>query len=100
MVDYQTISIVLTGIGMMIALTYYALQIRNQNRTRQAQLIMQIYSRINTLELSRAILEILTWEFTDFEEFLQICDPLSKSDEAVILNYFMLTFEGAGTMVK
>lgn len=31
MVDYQTISIVLTGIGLMLALTYYALQIRNQN---------------------------------------------------------------------
>ena len=36
MVDYQAVSIVLTGIGLIIALTYYALQIRNQNKTRTA----------------------------------------------------------------
>jgi len=100
MVDYQTLSIVLTGIGMIIALTYYSLQIRNQNKTRQAQLIMQLYSRLDTLEKSRAFLHLLTWEFSDFEEFLQICDPLSMSEEAVILNNFMITFEGIAAMVK
>jgi len=61
---------------------------------------MQIYSRIDTLEKSRAFLELLTWEFKNFQEFLQICDPLSKSEEAAILNTFMVTFEGIATMVK
>jgi len=58
MVDYQAISIVLTGIGLMIALTYYALQIRNQNKTRTAQLLMQVYSRLDTPEKVRALQEV------------------------------------------
>ena len=100
MSEYQTLSIVLTGIGMIIALTYYSLQIRNQNRTRQAQLLMQIYSRLDTPEKSRAFLNLVTWEFTDFEDFLKKCDPLKKSEEAYILNTFMVTFDGIGTLVK
>jgi len=45
MVDYTTLSIVLTGIGLIVAITYYSLQIRNQNTTRQAQLFMQLFDR-------------------------------------------------------
>lgn len=41
MVDYQTISIVLTGIGMIIALTYYTITLRNANRTRQKELLLE-----------------------------------------------------------
>jgi hypothetical protein len=100
MVDYQTISIVLTGIGIMIAFTYYALQIRNQNRTRQAQLLMQIYSNLDRPEKLKSLSEMLTWEFTDFEDFLEKYDPLEKPEKAYILNSFMITFEGIGTMLK
>ena len=70
MVDYQTLSIVLTGIGMIIALTYYGLQIRNQNKTRQAQLYMQIFSQLNSTDKWREYLEILLeLEWDDYIDF-------------------------------
>lgn len=70
MVDYQTISIVLTGIGMMIALTYYALQIRNQNRTRQAQLHMQIFNELNSEGRWRDFLDAMySWEWDGYDDF-------------------------------
>jgi hypothetical protein len=43
---------------------------------------MQIYSRIDGPERSKAFSDILTWEFTDFEDFPVKYDPLKKTDEA------------------
>ena len=89
MVDYQTVSIVLTGIGLIIALTYYALQIRNQNRTRQAQLFMQIYNRFNEVELTSKYDEILLkTEWKDYE------------NERSIIGSLAAFFEGIGVLVE
>ncbi len=41
MVDYQTLSIVLTGIGLIIALIYYSMTLRYTSKERQSQLIIQ-----------------------------------------------------------
>ena len=69
MVDVDTLSIVLTGIGLIIALTYYALQLRNQNKTRQAQLYMQIWNRFSSEEGNRRALDVMAQEWTDFDDF-------------------------------
>ncbi len=44
MADLQTLSLVLTGIGLIIALIYYTLTLRNTNRTRQADMLMRLHS--------------------------------------------------------
>jgi hypothetical protein len=41
MVDLDTLSIVLTGIGLIVAIIYYAQVLRNTSKARQSQLIMQ-----------------------------------------------------------
>ena len=97
MVDYQAISIVLTGIGLMIALTYYALQIRNQNKTRTAQLLMQVYSRLDTPEKVRALQEVFLWEFKDFDEFVE---KYWNPEDYNKLGTLVLFFGGAGTLVR
>lgn len=97
MVDYQAVSIVLTGIGLMIALTYYALQIRNQNRTRTAQLLMQVYSRLDTPEKVRALQEVFLWEFKDFDEWRE---KYWNPEDYNKLGTLILFFGGAGTLVK
>lgn len=97
MVDYQAISIVLTGIGLMIALIYYALQIRNENATRQAQLLMQVYSRLDTPEKVRALQEVFLWEFRDFDEFVE---KYWNPEDYNKLGTLVLFFGGAGTLVR
>jgi hypothetical protein len=97
MVDYQAVSIVLTGIGLIIALTYYALQIRNQNRTRTAQLLMQVYSRLDTPEKVRALQEVFLWEFKDFDEWRE---KYWNPEDYNKLGTLVLFFGGAGTLVK
>jgi hypothetical protein len=41
MVDFDTLSLVLTGIGLIIALIYYSMTLRYTSKARQSQLIMQ-----------------------------------------------------------
>ena len=41
MVDYQNLSIVLTGVGLIIALVYQSMTLRYTSKARQRELIMQ-----------------------------------------------------------
>ena len=99
MVDYQTISIVLTGIGLMIALTYYALQIRNQNRTRQAQLFMQIYNRWTDTEFNENFIDVINRDWKDYDDwnmkFSEKVNPQATARQRTIGQYF----EGVGVLV-
>jgi len=64
----QTYSIILTGIGMVIALTYYSLQIRNQNRNRRLQIVKEIWDWISTEEGYLRFAELMTLRWTDFDD--------------------------------
>jgi len=100
MVDYQTISIVLTGIGLMIALTYYALQIRNQNLTRQTQLFMQIYQTRNKHDNMVRWFELTSWEWEDLDDFVRKYRT-DASPEIKALPYEQFaTYDGLGMLVK
>jgi hypothetical protein len=47
MIDLQTILTYLTLISVPVGVAYHIITIRNQSRTRQAQLFMQMYDRFN-----------------------------------------------------
>ena len=57
MIQIEYLPIVLTGIGIIVSILYYAMVLRNQNTTRQAQLLMQInnISRPENLRADRTI---------------------------------------------
>ena len=100
MVDYQTISVVLTGLGLMIALIYYALQIRNQNKTRQAQLFMQIYQTRNTHENMVRWFKLGTWKWNDFEDWRRkYGTDVDPEIQALPYEQFA-TYDGIGMLVK
>jgi hypothetical protein len=91
-VDYQTISIVLTGTGLMIALTYYALQIRNQNKTRQAQLYMDLYKIVSSEDFRGKYSELMSqWEWEDLDDYRRKYD---NTPEAGVKLYTLLRFYG------
>ena len=84
MIDYQTLSIVLTGIGMIIALTYYALQIRNQNRTRQADMLMRLHSEWGSQYYQDAVWTVLSLDFGDYAEFESKYGPVTEEKDAQV----------------
>jgi hypothetical protein len=101
MVDYSTFSIVLTGIGLIIALTYYSLQIRNQNKTRQAQTYMPIYARFQEKEFMKKYIDILNlWEWETPQEFHEKYGPRADLDAYSDYMNVNTYFTGIGVLVK
>jgi len=97
----QTISIVLTGIGMMIALMYYAFQIRNQNKTRQAQLYMPIYARFQEKDFMKKYIDILNlWDWDTPQEFHEKYGPRVDMDAYSDYMNVNTYFTGIGVLVK
>ena len=105
MVTVETISIIFTGLSVSLAAFYYISTLRNAQRTqqlqletRQAQLLMQIYSRLDIPEKSEAFTDVFTWDFIDFEDYLTKYGE--KPEEEYKLTGLVIYFEGLGTMVR
>lgn len=101
MADVQTISIGIAAASVVVALTYYSLQLRNQNRTRQAQLFMQLYDRFHDKEFMKKFVDINDlWEWRDYDDFLKKYGPETNleaySSWASVGNFY----EGMGVLVK
>jgi hypothetical protein len=69
--DLDTQSIVLTGIGIIVAIVYYAQVLRNQNKTRQMQLFMQFYSRYTDKNFHDEYLRIRSQTWDDLDDYIE-----------------------------
>ena len=68
MVTLETVLNVIPVVSLVIVGAYYSLQIRNQNRTRTIQLLMQL-SQTRTVEYTKIALELLNMEWEDYDDF-------------------------------
>ena len=100
MVDYQAISIIFAGISIGVAAIYYALNIRHQRVTRQAQLFMQIYSRFDDPDWMLNWAQVVRqWEWTDYEDWYSKYSPEMDIEAAVQYGSVAAYFEGIGVLV-
>jgi hypothetical protein len=93
MVDIQTFSIVIASASVVAGVIYYALQIRNQNRTRQTDLVMKLYSNFNSPEFQKTWEQILKREAKDLQDY----QKKYGNAESVTVGMF---FEGIGILLK
>jgi hypothetical protein len=98
MVDLETASIVLTGLGLMIALTYYGLQIRNQNRARQAQLFMQMYGMWRDQLSGLEVFPVISKKISGIEEYQEKIG--SDANFSNVFHSLCSWYEGLGVLVK
>ena len=70
MASFEFLAIILTGIGLMVSITYYAMVLRNHNQTRQAQLFMQVHSQWKDRNFIKGFYDALNnWEWDSVEDF-------------------------------
>ena len=74
----QTVGILLTGLTVSIAAIYYTLTLRYTRRnqelqleSRNLQLFMQLYQQMSTPEDFRTVMEIMFYEWDDFDDFVR-----------------------------
>jgi len=85
---------------MIIALTYYALTIRNQNRTRQAQLLWSIYDNYRSIESRRQSMEISSWEWEDIDDFFEKYGQQNNPEAWTLWTTKAALFNGIGILLK
>jgi len=97
MVDVQTLIGYMTPISLTIGVFYYIMSLRNQNRARQTQLIMQIndaYRDPNQLEARN---KFSTYDWSTPEEFLE---DLSSLEGRLTIGTLGTYYEGLGVLVR
>jgi len=68
MVTLETVLNVIPIVSLVIVGAYYSLQIRNQNRNRQAELYMQLFQRDISDEFQQKVFDLYSLDFSDPEQ--------------------------------
>ena len=99
MVDIQTISFVVAGISVTIAAIYYLINIRINNRARQAMILSSLQSRIDTPEFWERYIDIV-WVYKEmsYEEYRK--KVLQSKEKSAQVMSVISTFYHIGWLVK
>jgi hypothetical protein len=92
MVDIQTVSIAIASTSVVAGVIYYALQIRQQTKTRQTDLVIRLYTTFASKEMRQTWERITTREYMDFNTYRE---KFGLSD----VNEIGWFFEGVGVLL-
>ncbi|HVP27053.1 MAG TPA: hypothetical protein VMT26_05240 [Candidatus Bathyarchaeia archaeon] len=92
MVDVQTVSIAIASASVVVGVVYYALELRHQNRIRQTDLVMKLYSQFDSLEFQKVYEEVLNREPMNYYDY----EKKYGWAEATAVGMF---FEGIGILL-
>ena len=99
MVDIQTISFIVAGISVTIAAIYYLLNIRINNRARQAMILSSLQSRIDTTDFWERYIEILwVYKGMSYEEYIK--NVFQNKEKSAQVMSVISTFYHIGWLVK
>jgi hypothetical protein len=105
MVEYGTLALVLTGLGLTASILYYTMALRNANKTqqlametRQAQLFMQMYNRWRDSIANDDFGSVISRKISNWEELKSIFN--SDENYQRIFNELAGFYEGLGVLVK
>ena len=94
MASFDVLAIILTGIGLTVSITYYTMVLKNQNKTRQTQLFMQVFNRFQDPSFMKLHNEVMSREWTSFEDFVEKYD---MPDDALLS--VQTYYEGVGVLL-
>ena len=97
MIQVEYLPIVLTGIGIMASILYYASVLRNANKTRETQLFYGIMNQMNQPYFIDAWNTYLETEFQTYEDFMKIMEDPEAKRKLMVLGVY---WEGLGVLVR
>ena len=71
MVDVTEISAIVAAAGVLVGVAYYILDMRNQARTRQTDMVLRLYSTFSSEEFQITLAQIDNLKFQNTDDFLQ-----------------------------
>jgi hypothetical protein len=100
MASFEFLAIILTGIGLIVSILYYAFTLQNANKTRKTQLFTQIYqARYNPKNIERWW-KMMSWEWDTFDEYYDKYGGFEVNPETAALSIAQYTYyDGLGMLV-
>jgi hypothetical protein len=99
MVPLETVLDVLPVLSLVVVLGYYSLQVRNQNRDREVQIILQINNNFNLFSKQWSKF-MYSWNWTDFNDFWEKYGPETNLDEWSDMMQYWTFIENLGVLVR
>jgi hypothetical protein len=102
MVDYVLILQAVQTVGILVGIFYYIMTLRNQNKTRQAQIYVQLYNKFSDPDFLERYYVAMSFKPKDTDEYVKTLESRFDND---IRKYAELvsvgtTLEGMGVLVK
>jgi hypothetical protein len=95
-VSIQTMLTYLTLISVPVGVFYHIMTLRNQSRTRQVQLFMQIYNRWTDPIFQENFLEVTNRDWKDFDDYNKKYGTIHEEAKRRTIGQY---FEGIGVLV-
>ena len=93
MLDIPSISAIVVAVGVLIGVIYYVLDMRNQGKIRQTDLVMELYSEASSKELLEAYNDFF------FQDLRNIEYLMSKPSLWVSYNMYCMFYERVGILL-
>jgi hypothetical protein len=88
MASFEFLAIILTGLGLTASISYYAMVLRNQNKTqlmqietRRANILMNLHSEWGKDEYQKASWTVIGLTFEDYDDFVNKYGPTTEYSE-------------------
>lgn len=91
----------IAAVGVLVGVVYYILDVRNQKKMRQTDLLMRLHLATTTKEMIEAATKFVSTNYKDYDDFVEkYGSPYSEGE--VQTAYLMIGqfFEGIGVLVK
>jgi hypothetical protein len=96
-ITLQLLLTYLTLISVPVGVFYHIMTLRNQSRTRQAQLFMNLYSTYATPESQGHFRDLFTIEMSGLDDWNKLTD---NREHFMSWGYFASYYEGLGVLVR
>jgi len=103
MVELSVIRDLVAIFGVIAGFSYYVMTVRNQNKTRQTQLFMQLYQSRYNAEGVKQFWRAVMLEWDDFDDYMKRYGPFENpeiTDELAIITAQWNYFDGLGILLK
>jgi hypothetical protein len=84
MIEVSTIRDFVTIFGVIAGFSYYVLTVRNTNRARKTQVVLNLSNLMYSEETNRKYLSLLSMQWEDFDDFLRKYDSTINPDHFAI----------------
>jgi len=98
-ITYQVVLSTLQTIALIVGIIYYLIIMRNSNKARRIQIVENLNKERNDLEFNQIGVELLSMQWTDFEDFRKKYDSTTNPENFAKRWKWWSYWDGIGYML-